>query len=246
MTKSLAHHLAEYRLLASISKIFRAEVVHEVKRRVIDSIGCALGAWNEEPCVIAREGRVGFFGEKWRDHHRHASSRRRRIGRRSRPAVAFAISITTTPIFRKNRRIRAIISPRSSRWRKAWARTDAKLITAAALAYEVQCRFCDAASIRARGWDHPTYGAFSTALAAAQVDEARSGKNAARGQHRRRELRGVSAGAGRGTFALERRRLRECGAARRLRGAARARGHDRAGADFRRRRWDSRKNSAFR
>src|SRR5438094_164341 len=29
-------------------------VVHEVKRRVIDSLGCACGAWNEEPCVIAR------------------------------------------------------------------------------------------------------------------------------------------------------------------------------------------------
>jgi 2-methylcitrate dehydratase len=28
---------------------------------------------------------------------------------------------------------------------------------------------CDAASIRARGWDHPTYGAFSTALACAKL-----------------------------------------------------------------------------
>ncbi len=44
-----------------------------------------------------------------------------------------------------------------------------ELITAIALAYEVQCRFCDAASIRAKGWDHPTYGAFSTALAAAKL-----------------------------------------------------------------------------
>src|SRR4029453_2028844 len=42
-----------------------------------------------------------------------------------------------------------------------------ELITAIALAYEVQCRFCDAASIRARGWDHVTYGTFSTALACA-------------------------------------------------------------------------------
>src|SRR5207237_8530808 len=40
---------------------------------------------------------------------------------------------------------------------------------AAAIAYEVQCRLCEAASIRARGWDHPTYGAFSTALAAAKL-----------------------------------------------------------------------------
>src|SRR5262249_30877359 len=43
------------------------------------------------------------------------------------------------------------------------------LITAIALAYEVQCRLCDAASIRARGWDHVTYGAFSSALAAGKA-----------------------------------------------------------------------------
>ena len=43
------------------------------------------------------------------------------------------------------------------------------MITAIALAYEVQCRFCDAASLRARGWDHVTYGAFSTALASAKL-----------------------------------------------------------------------------
>jgi len=33
----------------------------------------------------------------------------------------------------------------------------------------VQCRLCDAASIRARGWDHVTYGTFSTALACAHL-----------------------------------------------------------------------------
>src|SRR5206468_3956215 len=47
--------------------------------------------------------------------------------------------------------------------------TGREFITAIALAYEVQCRFCDAASLRARGWDHVTYGAFSTALASAKL-----------------------------------------------------------------------------
>src|SRR5438445_956604 len=51
------------------------------------------------------------------------------------------------------------------------AATGRELITAIALAYEVQCRFCDAASIRARGWDHVTYGTFSTALASAKLME---------------------------------------------------------------------------
>src|SRR5213076_1684507 len=43
------------------------------------------------------------------------------------------------------------------------------LIAAIVLAYEIQCRLCDSASIRARGWDHVTYGAFSTALASAKL-----------------------------------------------------------------------------
>jgi 2-methylcitrate dehydratase len=42
-------------------------------------------------------------------------------------------------------------------------------IAAAAVAYEVQCRLCDAASIRARGWDHTTYGSLSSSLAASKL-----------------------------------------------------------------------------
>src|SRR5438477_264420 len=53
MTKSLAHQLANYACSIRFEDL-SPEVVHEVKRRVIDSIGCALGAWNEEPCIIAR------------------------------------------------------------------------------------------------------------------------------------------------------------------------------------------------
>src|SRR5260370_8226205 len=37
-----------------------AAVVREVKRRVIDSVGCALGAWNAEPCQIARRVASAF------------------------------------------------------------------------------------------------------------------------------------------------------------------------------------------
>ena len=44
-----------------------------------------------------------------------------------------------------------------------------RVIQAIALAYEVQCRLCDAAALRPRGWDHVTYGPFSSALAAANI-----------------------------------------------------------------------------
>jgi 2-methylcitrate dehydratase len=43
------------------------------------------------------------------------------------------------------------------------------LITAAVLAYEIQCRLCDAASLRKHGWDHVTYGAISSTIAACKL-----------------------------------------------------------------------------
>ncbi len=50
----IADRLAEY------TKSLRYEdlppaAVHEVKRRLLDSLGCAFGAWNATPCRIARK-----------------------------------------------------------------------------------------------------------------------------------------------------------------------------------------------
>src|SRR5207253_9593535 len=43
------------------------------------------------------------------------------------------------------------------------------LITAAVLAYEIQCRLCDGASLRKYGVEHVTYGAISSAVGATQL-----------------------------------------------------------------------------
>jgi 2-methylcitrate dehydratase len=43
------------------------------------------------------------------------------------------------------------------------------MLNAMVLAYEIQCRLCDAASIRSRGWDHVTYGSFSSSLLAGKL-----------------------------------------------------------------------------
>jgi len=52
---------------------------------------------------------------------------------------------------------------------QALGRGGKDIVTAIALAYEVQCRLCDAASLRKHGWDHVYYGALSSALAAAKL-----------------------------------------------------------------------------
>ncbi|HXL50431.1 MAG TPA: MmgE/PrpD family protein, partial [Candidatus Limnocylindrales bacterium] len=49
--------------------------------------------------------------------------------------------------------------------------TGKDLLLSIVLAYEIQCRLCDAADIRHRGWDHVCYGLASTAFAASKLME---------------------------------------------------------------------------
>src|SRR5438105_5888401 len=167
MKTTLAHQLASYASSFRFEDL-SPEVVHEVKRRVIDSLGCALGAWNEEPCVIARNVASDFS----------ATNGATIIGTDHRAPpdwVAFATGCCIRYFDYNDTYLSKEPAHPSDNIAAALAVAESvgangrELITAIALAYEVQCRFCDAASIRARGWDHPTYGAFSTALAAARL-----------------------------------------------------------------------------
>src|SRR5947199_4217580 len=167
MTKSLAHQFAEYTCALRFEDLSR-ETVNEVKRRVIDSVGCALGAWNEEPCAIARTVASEFSAKRGSTI----------IGTKHKaPAdwAAFAngcciryFDYNDTYLSKEPAHPSDNISAALSVAESVGA-SGRELIAAIALAYEVQCRLCDAASIRARGWDHVTYGAFSTALACARL-----------------------------------------------------------------------------
>jgi 2-methylcitrate dehydratase len=167
MSKSLAHRLAEYACSLNFEDL-SPEVVHEVKRRVIDSFGCALGAWHEEPCVIARTVASDFSAKNGgtiigTDHQAPPDWAAFATGCCIRYFDYNDTYLSKEPAHPSDNIAAALAVGESV------GATGRELITAIALAYEVQCRFCDAASIRARGWDHPTYGAFSTALAAAKL-----------------------------------------------------------------------------
>ena len=73
MTTTLAHQLANFACTLEYEHLGRT-TIHEVKRRVIDSFGCALGAWNEEPCTIARTVVSDFQREEWGDNDRDIAS----------------------------------------------------------------------------------------------------------------------------------------------------------------------------
>src|SRR5438552_13290007 len=167
MKKSLAHQLADYACALRFEDLSK-HVVHEVKRRVLDSLGCAIGAWKEEPCAIARKVASDF-----------SATRGSTIIGTSHKAPpdwpAFANGCCIRYFDYNDTYLSKEPAHPSDNLAAVFAIAESvgasgpEAITAAAIAYEVQCRLCDAASIRARGWDHPTYGAFSTALAAAKL-----------------------------------------------------------------------------
>jgi len=166
-TKTLAHQLAKYACELKFEDLSK-EVVHEVKRRVIDSLGCALGAWNEEPCSIARKVASEFSAKR--------GSTIIGTAHQAPPDwAAFATGCCIRYFDYNDTYLSKEPAHPSDNISAALAVAESfggagkEFITATALAYEVQCRFCDAASIRARGWDHVTYGAFSTALASAKL-----------------------------------------------------------------------------
>jgi 2-methylcitrate dehydratase len=167
MKKTLAHQLADYACALRFEDLSE-HVVHEVKRRVLDSLGCALGAWKEEPCAIARKVASHFSAKRGAtiigtNHKAPPDWATFANGCAIRYFDYNDTYLSKEPAHPSDNISAALAVAESG------GANGRELITAIALAYEVQCRFCDAASIRARGWDHVTYGAFSTALASARL-----------------------------------------------------------------------------
>ncbi len=144
------------------------EVAHEVKRRVLDSLGCALGAWTSRPAKVTRavaeavsvpEG-AALFGSR----HRTTPD----LAAFSNGALVRYLDFNDTYLSREPAHPSDNI-PAALAVGQAVGASGKDVIAAIALGYELQCRLCDAASLRAHGWDHVYYGAFSTALLASKL-----------------------------------------------------------------------------
>jgi 2-methylcitrate dehydratase len=167
MPKPLAERMAEYAVRLRYEDLPPA-VIHEVKRRVIDSLGCALGAWDAEPCRIGRKIAMTLTAE-------NGSTL---LGTRHRAPPDWAAFVNGCMVryfdyndtyLSKEPAHPSDNIPAALAVAEACGAPGRELIAAIVIAYEVQCRLCDATSLRAIGWDHVTYGAFSTALASARL-----------------------------------------------------------------------------
>lgn len=143
-------------------------VVHEVKRRVLDSLGCALGAWNASPCRIARRiaqtVKMPHGATLWCATHKTLPD----LASFANGGMVRYLDFNDTYLSKEpahpSDNIAAIVAVG-----EAIHASGKQVIEAIALAYEIQCRLCDAAALRSRGWDHVTYGSFSSALGAAKL-----------------------------------------------------------------------------
>lgn len=163
----LADHLAQYTRSLCDDDLPNL-VVHEVKRRMLDSLGCAFGAWNAPPCSIAREMaqsvKVLHGATVWGTGHRTLAD----LATFANGAMVRYLDFNDTYLAKEpahpSDNIAAVVAAG-----EAVHASGARVIQAIALAYEIQWRLCDAAALRPRGWDHVTYGPISSALGAAKV-----------------------------------------------------------------------------
>ncbi len=166
MTESLADRLAEFALKTRFEDLPEAVVV-EARRRLVDAFACAAGALEEPAPIIARRVASRIQGQP--------GAALIGGGRSSVDWAAFANGVHIRYLDCNDTYLSLEPAHPSDNWAAVLAAgehvgADGKaLIVAAAVAYEIQCRLCDAASIRARGWDHVTYGCLSSALAAAKL-----------------------------------------------------------------------------
>jgi 2-methylcitrate dehydratase len=164
---TIASYLSDYTAALSFHDL-PADVVHQAKRLLVDTLGCAIGGYPSEPSKIARALAEGVSSRQPAtilgsgqgtslDLATFANGVMMRYldfndgytGKESgHPSDAFA----------------AVLSPSEV------VHADGKaVVTAAVLAYEVFCRLCDAVSVRRRGFDHTTVGVIASTAAAAKA-----------------------------------------------------------------------------
>jgi 2-methylcitrate dehydratase len=164
---SLSERLAEYASSLAYEDLSESVVV-EAKKRMLDAVGCAIGAYGETPVKAARR-----LAERV-----YPGSASTILGtkKKTTPDVATFVNGLMVRYFDFNDTYLSKEPghpsdniPACLATAEAEGGSGKDLLVAVVLAYEVQCRLCDAANLRHRGWDHVNYGLVSGALAAGKL-----------------------------------------------------------------------------
>jgi 2-methylcitrate dehydratase len=166
MPQPLANRFGEYVCNLTFTDLPK-EVVHETKRRFIDSFGTAVGAMDSDAYAIAKRCAQRVTGKP--------AASMLGGGQSSAEWATFVNGLLIRYLDYNDTYLSLEPAHPSDNLAAVLAAGEIggaggpELITAAVLAYEIQCRLCDAASLRKFGFDHVTYGAISTAVAACKL-----------------------------------------------------------------------------
>ncbi|MCK6456802.1 MAG: MmgE/PrpD family protein [Phycisphaerae bacterium] len=145
------------------------EAVHEVKRRLIDSTATALGAYSSKAAQIVRD--LARAMPAVRDGAAIIGT-----NHRTRPDTAAFCNGAHVRYLDYNDTYLSLEPahpsdniPATLAVAQATGASGRDFILATVIAYEIQCRLCDAASLRKNGWDHVFYVALGSALGAARL-----------------------------------------------------------------------------
>jgi 2-methylcitrate dehydratase len=164
---TLARRLAEYVLKVDFTKL-DARTVKEAKTRVVDALGCAIGAYDEEPVAIARRAATGLGRGGTATLLGTRASAPPDLSTFVNGLMVRYFDFNDTYLSKEPAHPSDNLAPCLA-VAEAEAKSGKELIAALVAAYEVQCRLCDAADLRHRGWDHVNYGLSSVSLAAAKL-----------------------------------------------------------------------------
>ncbi len=163
---TLAERFARYATRLKFEHL-PAATVHEAKRRLIDSFATAVGAMPADAFAIARACAKRVSSEP--------GATLLGGGRSSVEWATFVnglliryLDFNDTYLSKEPAHPSDNLAPVLAVGESVGA-SGRDVITAAVLAYEIQCRLCDASSLRKQGVDHVTYGAISSTLAAGKL-----------------------------------------------------------------------------
>ena len=160
--------LVDYAMGANFANL-PSEVVHECKRRLIDSFASAVGAYHEPLCQAARTVAQRYSGGK-------PTARVWGCKWQTTPdAAAFANGVMLrfldiNDLFRvKSGGHPSDVIPGILAVGEAVHADGASVMNAIVLAYDIYCGFCEMIDINEKGWDQPVYGVLACVIGASKL-----------------------------------------------------------------------------
>ena len=164
----IAQKLSDYAYSIQFKDIDK-DTIFECKKRLLDTLGCAIGATNERVVTETRK----FVSKNFAGNHSASL-----LGSDAKSTVDVATFanglmirffdfndtyLSKEPAHPSDNIAACLAAAESEK------RSGKDLLLSIILAYEIQCRLCDSASLRSRGWDHVCYGLVSSALGAGKL-----------------------------------------------------------------------------